>query len=358
MFETLNEIKRKFYSLKQQLENPEYASDSNKIRDLMKEIKRIEKIVSVYEFYEKIQKDIKSAKEILELEQDESLRNLAKEEIQEGQKVLNKISEELKLLLLPKDPHNEKNIILEMRAGAGGDEASLFVQELFKAYSLFAGKRRWIVKILNSSEGNAGGMKEIISNISGDLVYSFMKYESGVHRVQRVPKTESQGRVHTSTITVAVLPEVEEAEIEVNPSDVRVDVYRSSGHGGQSVNTTDSAVRLTHLPTGLIVTCQDGKSQHSNKQQAFKVLYARLKVLEEEKNQKEASKARLAQIGTGDRSERIRTYNFPQTRITDHRINFTSHRLKEVMEGELNYLTEPLNTYFQAEKLKVNSKVL
>ena len=352
MFEKLNELKKEYQTLKKKLESPETIQDGASMTRIMKSMGRIEKVVQTYEQYEQVTQEVQSAKEILQNENDEEMREFAKQELVANEQKQDCLKKELKILLLQKDPNDEKNVILEMRAGAGGDEAGLFVQELFRAYSLFATQKGWKMTILNSSEGHAGGMKEIIASISGDHVYSHMKYESGVHRVQRVPKTESQGRVHTSTITVAVLPEAEEADIEIKLSDVRVDVYRSSGHGGQSVNTTDSAVRLTHLPTGLIVTCQDGKSQHSNKQQAFKVLYARLKSLEEEKSIKEASEARLSQIGTGDRSERIRTYNFPQTRITDHRIGLTTRRLKFVMEGDLDSLIQPLNAHFQAEKMK------
>ena len=264
--------------------------------------------------------------------------------------------EELKVLLLPKDPNDDKNVIMEIRAGAGGDESSLFAEQLLRAYGLFAAKMGWKMNIVSISEGNAGGYKEAIANISGEKVFSRLKFESGVHRVQRVPKTESQGRIHTSTITVAVMAEVEEVETQISPNDLRIDVYRSSGHGGQSVNTTDSAVRITHLPTGLVVTCQDGKSQLSNKEQAMKVLYARLQAAKEERARKEASDERLAQIGTGDRSERIRTYNFPQSRITDHRIGFTTQRLPDVMNGQLSEVIDPLVAYFQAEALKKQSQ--
>ena len=259
-------------------------------------------------------------------------------------------------MLIPKDPNDDKNIILEIRAGAGGDEASLFADELFRSYTHFANAQGWSVSIMSRSDGNVGGIKEVIASVSGESVFSKLKHESGVHRVQRVPATETQGRVHTSTVTVAVIPEQEENEIKINPNDLRVDVTRSQGSGGQSVNTTDSAVRLTHLPTGIIVFCQQGKSQLGNKEIAMKILYSKLVALEEEKLRKEASDARLAQIGTGDRSERIRTYNFPQSRVTDHRIGLTTHQLPDVMSGKMEILVDPLIAHFQAEALKNQSR--
>ena len=299
--------------------------------------------------------EIQEQKELLASEKDEELRELIKEELPGLQAEVEEQEEALKILLLPKDPFDDKNIILEIRAGAGGDEAGLFAEELFRAYTMFASKRNWSVKLMNSSEGNAGGYKEVIASVSGESVFSVLKYESGVHRVQRVPKTESQGRIHTSTITVAVIPEANEVDVKIGPNDLRIDTYRSSGKGGQSVNTTDSAVRVTHIPTGIIVTCQDGKSQLSNKEQALKVLYSRLLADEREKAVKEASDARLSQIGTGDRSERIRTYNFPQSRLTDHRIGLTIHSLNEIMGGELENVIDPVIAFFQAEALKQQS---
>lgn len=356
MFKQLEGVESRFEEVNLKLQSPDVANDQKKYRELMKEYAHLQGIVTIFRKYKNIQKQIDDNKQILETENDEELRTLAKEELADLQRQQPEIENALKLELIPKDPNDDKNIILEIRAGAGGDEASLFASELFRAYSLYASKHGWRVELLSTSEGNVGGFKEVIATISGDKVFSRLKYESGVHRVQRVPKTETQGRVHTSTVTVAVLPEVEEADVELDPNDVRVDVYRSSGSGGQSVNTTDSAVRVTHMPTGLVVACQDEKSQIKNKSKAMKILYARLKALQEEQSIKEASEARLAQIGTGDRSERIRTYNFPQSRCTDHRIGLTVHTLPNIMGGEFEDIIEPLITHYQAEALKAQKQ--
>ncbi len=352
MFSKLDDVEKRFEELNHELSNPDVTSNQDKYRSLMKEVSDLEPVVKTYREFKSVSNDIAGSKEILENESDEEMRTLAKEEISEKEKALETLESELKILLLPKDPNDDKDIILEIRAGAGGDEASLFAEELFKAYTHFASTNGWRVDLMSIAEGNAGGYKEVIANISGDRVYSKLKYESGVHRVQRVPKTESQGRVHTSTITVAVIPEAEEVDVEIDKNDIRIDVMRASGAGGQHVNTTDSAVRLTHEPSGIVVYCQEEKSQHKNRDKAFKVLYARLKAIEEEKAMKEASDARLSQIGTGDRSERIRTYNFPQSRLTDHRIGLTIHSLTEVMGGHLENVIEPLIAHFQAEALK------
>ncbi len=352
MFSQLDGVVQRYEEIRHQLSAPEIASDQDKFRKLMKEMSSLEKLVDTYAEYKAQAKGLKEAKEILESETDPELRALAKEELSSLEESTELLEQELKILLLPKDPNDDRDIILEIRAGAGGDEASLFTEELFRAYSLYASTLGWKVEILSTSEGNSGGLKEVIANISGDKVYSRLKYESGVHRVQRVPKTESQGRVHTSTVTVAVIPESDDVEVDLDRNDVRVDVMRSSGAGGQHVNTTDSAVRLTHLPTNIVVYCQQGKSQIKNKELAFKILYSRLKALEEEKALKEASDQRLAQIGTGDRSERIRTYNFPQSRVTDHRIGFTSHALTDLMNGQLEEVIDPLIAHFQTEALK------
>lgn len=352
MFTKLDEVESRYEQVNLSLQRPDIASDQKQYRALMKELADLEKVVTVYRQFKKQSASLKANKDLLGNESDQEMREMIREEISQLEKEIPVLEDELKILLLPKDPNDDKNILLEIRAGAGGDEASLFAEELFRAYTHYASTQGWNVELMSFSEGNVGGAKEIVASISGQSVYSKLKYESGVHRVQRVPKTESAGRVHTSTITVAVIPEAEEVDVKINMNDVRVDVMRASGAGGQSVNRTESAVRLTHLPTNIVVYCQEGKSQTSNKEKAFKVLYSKLQMLEDEKARKEASDQRLEQIGTGDRSERIRTYNFPQTRITDHRIGLTIHSLSEVMSGALENLIDPLTAYFQAEALK------
>lgn len=352
MFEKLNEVEKRFEQVQEMLQRPDIANDQKNFRNLMKEVAELEKVVVVYRQYKTLKENLKSSKEILELESDPEMIAMAKDEIDAISTEIPDVEKKLKLLLLPKDPNDEKNIILEIRAGAGGDEASLFAEELYRAYTHFANKKGWKVNTLSTSSGNVGGFKEVIAEVSGENVYSQLKYESGVHRVQRVPKTESQGRVHTSTVTVAVIPEAEEIEVNVDPKDVRIDVMRAGGAGGQHINTTDSAVRLTHIPTGLVVYCQDGRSQHANRDKAFKVLYSRLLQMEEDKARKEASDERLSQIGTGDRSERIRTYNFPQSRMTDHRIGLTLHSLNQIMAGDIDEVVDTLVTHYQAEALK------
>lgn len=354
MFSKLDEVESRYENVNLQLQNPAVAGQQSKYRSLMKELAELEKVVNAYRIYKAKVKELKDNKDLLN-ESDEEIRELAKEEIRRLEKEIPPLEDELKILLLPKDPNDDKDIIMEIRAGAGGDEASLFAEELYGSYVRYAASQGWKVTTMSISDGNVGGFKEVVATISGDRVYSKLKYESGVHRVQRVPKTETQGRIHTSTITVAIIPEQEESEVKLNMNEIRIDVTRSQGSGGQSVNTTDSAVRATHLPTGIIVFCQQGKSQTSNKELALKILYAKLVALDEEKRMKEASDQRLAQIGTGDRSERIRTYNFPQSRITDHRIGFTTHAIHDVMTGNLNILIDQLTTYFQAEALKNQS---
>lgn len=355
MFTKLDEVENRFEEVQMQLQKPDIASDQKKYRALMKELASLQKVVVPFREYKKKKKNLDENRQLLG-DSDPEIREMAKEEIKTLERELPPMEEELKILLLPKDPNDDKNIILEIRAGAGGDEASLFADELFRGYVHFANKQGWKVSMMSISEGNVGGVKEVIASISGESVYSKLKFESGVHRVQRVPKTETQGRVHTSTVTVAVIPEQEEQEVKLNMNEIRIDVTRSQGAGGQSVNTTDSAVRATHLPTGIIVFCQQGKSQTSNKEIALQILYSKLVALEEERKMKEASDQRLAQIGTGDRSERIRTYNFPQSRITDHRIGFTTHALDAVMAGDFGTVIDPLVTHFQAEALKNQSK--
>lgn len=352
MTEQLKLMEERFDQLNRLLQEPEIISDKTKYTSYMKEYASLEEPVQKYRQFKKVLDQIRDNKEILNTENDKELCAMAKEELAvlEPQKI--SMEEDLKLVLLPKDPNDEKNIILEIRPAAGGDESALFTQELFRAYEHYASRQGWKVEILSLSDGNVGGFREVIASISGEKVFSKLKYESGVHRVQRVPKTETQGRVHTSTVTVAVLPEVQEVDVQLDPNDLKIDVYRSGGKGGQSVNTTDSAVRVTHLPTNTVVVCQDEKSQLKNKNKAMKILLARLQAAQIQSAQKDASDARLAQIGTGDRSERIRTYNFPQTRVTDHRIGVTLHQLSSVMEGDLELLIDPLIHYYQAEALK------
>lgn len=356
MFDRLEAVEQRYEQIQHDLQNPSVANDQTRYRSLMKESADLGEVVELYRRYRRLKQDREGALEMIGSESDPTMKEMAKEELSELEAAIAKTEEELKIAILPKDPNDEKNVILEIRPGAGGDEAALFTDELFRAYSLYAANNGWKVDIMSRADGNMGGAKEVIASIEGDKVFSRLKHESGVHRVQRVPKTETQGRVHTSTVTVAVLPEAEEIDIKINPNDLKIDVYRSSGAGGQSVNTTDSAVRITHLPTNTVVTCQDERSQLKNKSKAMKILYSRLKAVEDEKAVRNASDARLAQIGTGDRSERIRTYNFPQSRVTDHRIGLTIHQIDEVMKGQLQILIDPLIAYHQAELLKAQSK--
>lgn len=352
MFSKLNEVESRYEQVQLSLQKPDIASNQKQYRSLMKELSDLEKIVVVYRDFKKKTQSLKENKELYTSESDAEMKELLREEIKELEAAIPALEDQLKILLIPKDPNDDKNIILEIRAGAGGDEASLFADELFRGYGHFASSQGWKAELMSYSPGNVGGAKEVIATITGDSVYSKLKYESGVHRVQRVPKTEAAGRIHTSTVTVAVIPEADENEVKINMNEVRIDVMRASGAGGQSVNRTESAVRVVHLPTGIIVHCQEGKSQTANRERAFQILYAKLKQMEEDRVRKEASDQRLEQIGTGDRSERIRTYNFPQTRITDHRIGFTTHQLSEVMEGGFEILIDPLIAHFQAEALK------
>lgn len=352
MFSKLDEVDSRYEQVNLALQRPDVASDQKKYRELMKELRDLEKIVVVYRDFKRKTVQLKQSKELLTNEQDNEMRELIREEVKELETSIPELENQLKILLIPKDPNDDKNIILEIRAGAGGDEASLFADELFRSYSHYSSKQGWKTELISYSPGNVGGAKEVIASISGDSVFSKLKFESGVHRVQRVPQTEAQGRVHTSTVTVAVIPEAEENEVKINMNDIKIDVMRASGAGGQSVNRTESAVRLHHIPTGILVHCQEGKSQTTNKEKAFKILYSKLQMLEDEKARKEASDARLEQIGTGDRSERIRTYNFPQSRVTDHRIGLTTHALNEIMAGEMSIMIDALMAYYQAEALK------
>lgn len=312
----------------------------------------MEPIVKEYKHYKDMKQELEDSKEIFEMEDDEELREMAREEIKELEAGIEKSQEELKILLLPKDPNDEKNVILEVRAGTGGDEAALFGGDLMRMYLRYAERRRWKTEIIDLNDTGIGGVKEAVIMIKGKGAYSRLKFESGVHRVQRVPETESSGRIHTSAASIAVLPEVDDVEVKIDPNDVRVDVYRASGNGGQCVNTTDSAVRLTHIPTGLVVTCQDEKSQIKNKDKAFKVLKARLYDLMLQEQNDKISAERRSQVGSGDRSERIRTYNFPQGRVTDHRINLTIYKLENFLDGDLDEIIDALITHDQAEKMK------
>lgn len=352
MFDKLNFIEEKYEDLGKKISDPEIISDQPTWQKLIKEHASIKPIVDKYREYKEVKSGIEEAKEILKESKDEELREMAKMELEELEDSVEPLEDELKILLIPKDPNDEKNVIVEIRAGAGGDEAGLFAAELLRLYSRYAEKNRWKIEMMSSNETGVGGIKEVIFMIKGNGAYSRLKYESGVHRVQRIPSTESGGRIHTSTATVAVLPEVDDVEIEINQNDLRVDVFRSSGNGGQSVNTTDSAVRITHLPTNTVVTCQDEKSQLKNKDKAMKVLKARLYDTIMAEQNAEIAEERKSQVGTGERSEKIRTYNYPQSRVTDHRINLTLYKLSQFLEGEIDEVVDSLITTDQAEKLK------
>lgn len=352
MFDKLDFIVEKYQELSLKVSDPDVINDQPTWQKHIKEMGEMEPIVKKYEEYKKAKEGLRDAKDIVENESDEEMRDLAKMEINELEDQIAQNEEELRILLLPKDPNDEKNVILEIRAGTGGDEAALFGQDLLRMYMRYAERHRWKTEVIEINDTGIGGIKEAVVLIKGKGAYSRLKYESGVHRVQRVPETESAGRVHTSAATVAVLPEVDDVEVDLNPNDVRVDVYRASGNGGQCVNTTDSAVRLTHEPTGLVVTCQDEKSQIKNKEKAFKVLKARLYDMMVQEQNKEISEARKSQVGSGDRSERIRTFNFQQGRVSEHRIGLTLYRLDAILDGDLDEIIDALITHDQAEKMK------
>ena len=352
MFDKLDFILEKYEELSKKVSDPDVIAKQKEWQKLMKEMSDLEPIVKEYTAYKKAKEDLEEAKEILDMEDDEELREMAREELKANEAAIEEYTDNLKILLLPKDPNDDKNVILEIRAGTGGDEAALFGSDLLRMYLRYAERMRWKTELIESNETEIGGVKEVVMLVKGKGAYSRLKYESGVHRVQRVPETESGGRVHTSAASVAVMPEVDDVEVNLDPNDVRVDVYRASGNGGQCVNTTDSAVRLTHMPTGLVVTCQDEKSQIKNKEKAFKVLKSRLfDLMQQEQNDKIAAE-RKSQIGSGDRSERIRTYNFPQSRITDHRINLTLYKLDSFLDGDLDEVIDALITEDQAEKMR------
>lgn len=353
MLDKLDFLEEKYKELNAQISDPEIIADMNRWQKLIKEHAHIEPIVEKYKAYKEAEDQLNDAKEMLKDKQlDDDFKDMVKEEVKELTEKIETAGEELKFLLIPKDPNDDKNVIVEVRAGVGGDEAGLFVGNLFRMYSMYAESKRWKIEIMSTSDQGIGGYKEMIFMVKGKGAYSRLKYESGGHRVQRVPDTESSGRIHTSSATVAVLPEVDDVDIDIDPNEVRVDVFRSSGNGGQSVNTTDSAVRLTHVPTGLVVSCQDEKSQLKNKDKAFKILKARLYDKYQQEQHDELAAQRKSQIGSGDRSQRVRTYNYPQGRVSDHRINMTLYKLEAFLNGDLDEMIDGLITSDQAEKLQ------
>ena len=351
MFDRLDDMLRHYEELMLELNNPSVAEDQRKFRKLMKEQADLAPIVDAYKQYKQAKQDVEDSLALLDEESDEEMKELAKEELADAKKRIEELEQELKILLLPKDPNDEKNVIVEIRAGAGGDEAALFASELYRMYVHYAESQHWKTEMINVSESGIGGMKEVEFMITGHGAYSKLKYESGVHRVQRVPETESGGRIHTSTATVAIMPEAEEFDVVIDDKDIRIDVMRASGNGGQCVNTTDSAVRLTHIPTGIVIYSQTEKSQLQNKEKAFRLLRSKLYDMELERRQNEEAAERRSQIGTGDRSEKIRTYNFPQGRVTDHRIKLTLYKIDAIMDGDLQELIDSLIAADQAEKL-------
>ncbi len=352
MFAKLEEVEKRYNYLNEQMSDSKVIARRSEFQQYAREQSELSPVVAEFRKYKKIQHELKDNQKILDEETDEEILTMASEEVFELKKQIAESEQQIKIMLLPKDPRDERSVIMEIRAGTGGDEASLFAVDLFRMYIRYAETRKWKSEILSQNETGKGGLKEVILNIQGKGVYSKLKYEGGTHRVQRVPETETQGRVHTSAVTVAIMPQVDDVDIKINPSDLKIDVFRSSGPGGQSVNTTDSAVRITHIPSDLTVTCQDEKSQHKNKDKAMKVLRARLYDLEQNKQQEELARERKEQVGSGDRSGRIRTYNFSQERVTDHRIGLTLHKLTLVLQGDLSEIIDALTVYYQAEALK------
>lgn len=353
MLDKLKALEEQYEELTQKLGNPDIINDQSQYQKIAKAHADLGEIMDPYREYKQVVKELDDAKEMLQEKQDPEFKEMLQDEANSLKQRKEELEEELQLLLLPKDPNDDKNVIVEIRGGTGGEEAALFAGVLFRMYSRYAEERNWKVDLMNSNPTELGGFKEVVFMIEGKGAYSRLKYESGVHRVQRVPSTESGGRIHTSTATVAVLPEAEDVEIHIDPNDLRIDVYRSSGPGGQSVNTTDSAVRVTHEPTGLVVSCQDEKSQHKNKDKAMKILRARLFEQMQQEQQQELAAARKSQVGTGDRSERIRTYNYPQGRVTDHRINLTLYKLEMILQGDIDEIVDALINHEQVEQLKV-----
>lgn len=354
MFGKIKEIEDRFEKVESELARPEIIQDQRLYQKYLKEHSRLSPIITTFRKHKSVQEEIDKSRSLLD-DPDPEMRNLAQEEIEVLKSNLSKLEKDLELLLLPKDPNDEKNILLEIRAGTGGEEAALFASDLFRMYARYAELKGWKMEILSQNSTGIGGFKEVIILIEGERVYSLLKHESGVHRVQRVPETEAQGRIHTSAVTVAVLPEAEEVDVEINHDDLRIDVFRASGHGGQHVNVTDSAVRITHIPTGLVVTCQDEKSQHKNKNKAMKVLRSRLFDIQQAEQHSRISEERKSMVGSGDRSEKIRTYNFPQGRITDHRIGLSLYKLEDILHGQLDRILNPLITHYQAEAFKGES---
>lgn len=351
MFDKLQGTEDRYEEISHKLSDPEIINNQDEYKKLMKEYSDLEEIVQKYREYKKISSDVDEARQLLNETLDKDFREMVQMEFEESQEKLEEIKKQLKILLVPKDPNDDKNVIVEIRGGAGGEEAALFAGVLFRELTRYAERKNWKTEILDSNPTELGGFKEVVFSIEGKGAYSRLKFESGVHRVQRVPSTESSGRIHTSTITVAVLPEVEEVDVEINPNDLRIDTYRASGAGGQHINKTDSAIRITHLPTGIVVSCQDERSQHKNKDRAMKILRSKLYEIAQEQQNSEYAQDRKNQVGTGDRSERIRTYNYPQGRVTDHRINLTLYKLDQILDGDLDEIIDALITTEQSQKL-------